>query len=150
MSASPDDLIKTLTVLYDAECELCRRCTRWLADQPAYVELRFLPFQYEEGLRQFEGLDRRGLDRQLHAIADDGAVYRGADAWIMCLYALKEYRAWSYRLAAPGLRELAQKFCEAVAANRLTISQYMPFHSDSEIQHFITASEDTIEPLKMI
>ncbi|MBK7643357.1 MAG: DUF393 domain-containing protein [Planctomycetes bacterium] len=31
-----------LTVLYDAQCGLCRRARRWLEAQPAYVPLEFV------------------------------------------------------------------------------------------------------------
>ncbi len=37
--------MKRLYVLFDGECSLCGRCRDWLARQPAYLELYFLPFQ---------------------------------------------------------------------------------------------------------
>ena len=42
----------------------------------------------------------------------------------MCLYALKEYREWSQRLASPALLPLARRVCELVSDNRLSISRW--------------------------
>ena len=42
-------------------------------------------------------------------VSDEGAVYRDGSAWIMCLFALEEYRDWANRLAHPLLRPLARQ-----------------------------------------
>jgi len=111
-----------LHVLYDARCEMCRNCVRWLIRQEQLVQLEFIPAQNFSALERFPGLDRRYLLDELHVISDEGGLYRGADAWIICLYALKEYRGWSQRLSDPLLKPLAQKVCEKVSENRLKLS----------------------------
>ena len=95
--------MKTLYVLYDDDCALCRRCRRWLSAQPAFLELRFLPLGAAETECRVPGIAQYRPSEQLLVISDEGAVYQGSHAWIMCLYALREYREWSQRLAGPLL-----------------------------------------------
>lgn len=117
---------RALYVLYDAECALCRRCRAWLEAQPAFVELRFVALQSGEAARRFPGIGAWDPRGQLLVVSDGGDVYRGPQAWIMCLYALREYREWSQRLAHPALLPLARRFCELVSENRLALSRWVP------------------------
>jgi predicted DCC family thiol-disulfide oxidoreductase YuxK len=114
-----------LYVLYDAECALCQRCRAWLMRQEAFIELRFLPLQSPDIPRRFPGIEELVLREKLVVISDEGAVYQGQNAWIMCLYALREYRAWAQRLAQPALLPFARMICELVSTNRLAISRLL-------------------------
>ena len=107
-----------LTVLYDAGCSLCCRIRTWLAGQPKYVELEFVPLGSEEALRRFPALDHGRTATELTVIGDDGSVYQGAKGWLMCLWALREYREWSFTLSSPELMPLAQRFIIWVSQNR--------------------------------
>jgi predicted DCC family thiol-disulfide oxidoreductase YuxK len=113
-----------LTVLYDAECNLCQRCRRWLGQQPAYIPLRFLPLQTAVAQCQFPGIERFQPARRLVCVSDSGDVYIGDGAWIICLYALREYREWSARLARPALRPYARRICDLVSQHRLSLSRW--------------------------
>ena len=124
--------MKTLHVLFDRECAICRQCRRWLEAQPAFVELRFHALQAPETLCRFPGIDRYHPSEQLLVVSDEGAVYQGPHAWIMCLYALREYREWSQRLASPLLLPLARRVCELVSENRTRIWTW--FHSMDDRQ----------------
>lgn len=115
--------MKSLTILYDAECALCRRCRVWLAQQPTYVPLHFLPLQAEALRARFPGIDRLQPERELIVISDTGDVWQGASAWVMCLWALREYREWSQRLAHPLLLPLARRVCGLVSTHRHEISR---------------------------
>lgn len=117
--------MKRLYVLFDGECSLCGRCQAWLARQPAFLELHFLPFQSPEALRRFPGIEALHPEEQLLVISDEGGVYRGPQAWIMCLYALREYREWSRRLAHPALLPWARWFCELLSENRFQVSRWL-------------------------
>jgi len=115
--------MKRLYIFYDGECGLCRRCREWLASQPSYFDLIFHPFQSEEARRLCPDLHRFQPDEQLIVLSDEGCVYAGEAAWLMCLYALKEYRSWSEKLATPALRPLARRICLLVSHRRLRLSQ---------------------------
>jgi predicted DCC family thiol-disulfide oxidoreductase YuxK len=120
--------MRRLYVLFDEECSLCVSCGRWLVRQEAFIELRLIPFQSPEIARRFPGLkewDQLDLREKLVVVSDEGAVYQGQYAWIMCLYALCEYREWAQRLAHPALLPFARRACEMVSINRLAISRFL-------------------------
>ncbi len=108
----------TLTVLYDARCNLCSHLRAWLEAQPAYVQLAFVPAGSQEARRRFPALDPAVTTSELTVIGDDGAVYSEAKAFLMCLWALCDYRAWSLRLSAPDMLPLARRVILWVAQNR--------------------------------
>jgi predicted DCC family thiol-disulfide oxidoreductase YuxK len=116
--------VKRLYVLFDGECSLCGRCRDWLARQPAYLDLQFLPFQSPEVTRRFPGIEALNPEEQLLVVSDEGGVYRGPHAWIMCLYALRDYRAWSQRLTHPALLPWSRRICELLSENRYWISRW--------------------------
>jgi predicted DCC family thiol-disulfide oxidoreductase YuxK len=108
----------TLTVLYDARCNLCSHLRSWLEAQPAYVRLAFVPSGSPEARRRFPALDHAATTSDLTVIGDDGAVYIEAKAFLMCLWALRDYRAWSLRLSSPDMLPLARRVVLWVAQNR--------------------------------
>jgi predicted DCC family thiol-disulfide oxidoreductase YuxK len=130
--------MKRLYVFYDGECALCRQCREWLLSQPAYLELIFHPFQSEEARRLCPDLPRLQPNEQLVIVSDEGGIYIGEFAWLMCLYALKEYRGWSQKLAAPALRPLARRICLLVSHHRLQLSQ-MLFHLPGHVLESVVA-----------
>jgi predicted DCC family thiol-disulfide oxidoreductase YuxK len=114
--------MKCLYVLFDAECELCVRCRNWLMKQPAFVPFVFVAFQSDEAQCRFPGIDALKPGEQLLVISSEGAVYRGAHAWIMCLWALENYREHAQRLAHPALLPLTKAVCELLSRNRFFLS----------------------------
>ena len=120
--------MKRLYVLFDQECALCQGCRQWLMRQQSFIELHFIPLQSPEIARLFPGLqewDQLDLREKLVVVSDEGAVYQGQYAWIMCLYALREYREWGQRLAHPALLPFARRVCEVVSSNCLLISRFL-------------------------
>lgn len=116
--------MKRLTVLYDASCGFCLRCCDWLRRQPQLVPLVFVPARSVEARSLFPGL-RAGEADELVVVNAGGGVYRGERAFIMCLYALVEYRAWSYRFAEPALRPLARRAFEWLSHNHKDLSRML-------------------------
>lgn len=117
--------MRRLYILYDRQCELCRRCRVWLGQQPAFVQLVFMPFDSAEAGCRFPHLGELHPDKEIVVISDAGAVWQGGEAWVMCLWALQEYREWSLRLAHPALLSLARRLCEVVSVNRYKISTWL-------------------------
>src|SRR5262249_22021847 len=111
--------MQTLTVLYDARCNLCRGIRGWLESQPAYVELTFVPSGSAEARYRFPQLDHAATTQEITVISDEGAVYTGANAWLICLWALQDYRAWSLRLSSPDMLPPAGRIVIWVARNRV-------------------------------
>ena len=117
--------MKRLYILYDSECELCRRSRIWLGRQPAYVPLVFLPLQSPEIGSRFPGLNALHPEKEIVVVSDAGEVWQGGAAWVICLWSLREFREWSLRLAHPALLPLARRLCEVVSANRMKISHWL-------------------------
>lgn len=116
--------MKRLTVLYDETCGFCLRCCNWLRRQPQLVPLAFVPARSVQARTLFPGLLAGDRD-ELVVVNAGGGVYRGERAFIMCLYALAEYRAWSYRFAEPALRPLARRAFEWLSHNRKDLSRML-------------------------
>jgi predicted DCC family thiol-disulfide oxidoreductase YuxK len=115
--------MKCLYVLFDADWELCVRCRNWLAQQPAFMSLVFVAFQSGGAQRRFPGIGTLEPAEHLLAISDQGAVYRGAHAWITCIWALQKYRQHARRLAHPALLPFAKTVCELLSRNRFFLSR---------------------------
>src|SRR5207249_1259412 len=120
--------MKRLYVLFDAQCELCVRCRNWLMKQAAFVPLVFIALQSDEARQRFPEIEKLRPNEQLLAISDDGSVYRGACAWIMCLWALQNYREHAQRLANPALLPFAKIVCELLSRNRFYLSDALFRH----------------------
>ena len=70
-------------------------------------------------------------------VDDHGGVYREGHAWIMCLYALAEYRELSLRLASPALLPLARKAFSFLSKRRGAVSELLGMNSDRQIAQHI-------------
>ncbi|MFB7912401.1 thiol-disulfide oxidoreductase DCC family protein [Streptomyces sp. NPDC056061] len=114
----PHPPVRHLTVLYDARCPLCLHLRRWLERQRRLVPLSFVPAASEEARSRFPGLDHAGTLDEITVVGDRGQVYRGTSAWIVCLWALAEYRPTAHRLSTPAGRPLARATVLAAAKYR--------------------------------
>ena len=125
--------MRTLTVLYDARCGFCSSCRIWLEEQRQLVPLEFVSAGSQEASRRFPSLAAGAEPEELIVVSDEGDVYRGADAWILCLWALDEYREWSFRLAHPALRPMARRAFEWVSHRRRSLSRLLRLAPDAEV-----------------
>ncbi len=125
--------MNTLTVFYDARCGLCSQVRQWLSQQPAYVSLDFVPYDSPEAVRRLPSLRHLRADQEIVVMADTGEVWQGGGAWVTCLWALKEYRTWSARLASPAMQRLARGIVHSISQHRYRLSHLMGLQSDEEI-----------------
>ncbi|MER7489757.1 DUF393 domain-containing protein [Streptomyces sp. NPDC126497] len=100
--------VRRLTVLYDAECSLCAFVRDWLVRQPQLVPLELVPAASEAARARFPGLDHGATLEEVTVVGDAGQVYRGAAAWIVTLWALREHRPLAHRLSTPAGARLAR------------------------------------------
>jgi len=115
--------MNALTVLYDPTCGLCRRAHEWLAQQKKLIELIFVPCMSDEARRRFPQLDHDLTAKDLTVIGDEGEVYMGPKAWLMVLWALSQYREWSYRLSSPELLPTVRGVVSLISRHRFQISR---------------------------
>ncbi len=111
----PDGITK-VTLLYDPECSLCLRCRHWMAAQQSLVELEFLPANSHEAKTRFGQVP--WLDEDIVVVANTGEVWAGSAAFIVALWALRDWRHWSYRLTGSVFSPLAERFFLQVSKNR--------------------------------
>ncbi|MFI1097026.1 thiol-disulfide oxidoreductase DCC family protein [Streptomyces sp. NPDC020917] len=110
--------MRGLTVLYDDRCRLCTFVAGWLRRQRQLVPLALVPVGSEQARTWFPGLDHDGAARrEVTVVGDGGQVYLGDSAWVVCLWALADHRAFAHTLTTPGGRRLAR-------AAVLTASRY--------------------------
>ncbi|WP_405998995.1 thiol-disulfide oxidoreductase DCC family protein [Streptomyces sp. NBC_00829] len=94
--------VRSLTVLYDARCPLCVHLRNWLLRQPQLVPLDLVPAGSDEARHRYPHLDHAMTLREITVIGDLGQIYTGPAAWIVCLWALAEYRPKAHWLATPA------------------------------------------------
>ncbi len=117
-----------LSVVYDERCALCRRCRDWLMQQRCLIHVELLPAGSEQARLRYGTLPWLGSEL---VVADEhGHVWIGPAGFLMCLWATARYRSWSYRLSAPALAPLAERFFKHVSRRRGTWSRWMEPQSD--------------------
>ncbi|MEM6258044.1 MAG: DCC1-like thiol-disulfide oxidoreductase family protein [Planctomycetota bacterium] len=139
--------VQHLTVLYDPTCGFCVRCRQWLEKQPKFIEMRFIPQGSSGQQRKFPDLnyatDKKGRPEELIVIDDAGKVYRDDKAWVMCFYALREYRSLSMRLARPGMAGLARRAYAMISHNRRALSALLGMKGDDDLRTQLRAEPET-------
>ena len=138
--------MKKLYVLYDAQSDFALRCFRWLAAQPAVWPLEFVPFQAPELTARFVDIDHFRRRGPLLVVNDEGGVYPGPSAFILCFHALEDYQDWSFRLSAPVLLPLAQRAFDLVSANGRKFSRLMEKLDDPKLVWLLQYQGSTSAP----
>ena len=120
----------TLFVVYDDRCGLCTQLKEWLGRQPAYVRLELVAAGSEEARERFPALP----SGELAVISDAGETWFGDRAWIIVLWALREYRAWSAKLASPLLLPMARQAFAAISRNRTAFSRWLGLYGEAQLR----------------
>jgi len=109
---------RSLTVLYDERCPLCRRLKAWLAGQATLVPVRFVPAGGEAARRRFPELDHERTTTVLTVVTERGEVYEGERAWLVCGWALPAWQPLAERFSGRRGRRAAALAARAVDAYR--------------------------------
>jgi predicted DCC family thiol-disulfide oxidoreductase YuxK len=125
--------MKMLIVLYDGTCGFCVGCARWLSAQPQLVRLELVPSSSIAARSRYPTLVTGGAMEELIVVDDEGGVYRGTHAWIMCLWALREYRSAAGKLARPALLPLARATFALISRSRWPLSRWLQLAPESEV-----------------
>jgi predicted DCC family thiol-disulfide oxidoreductase YuxK len=122
--------VTSVTILYDATCGLCTFAKDWIQKQSPLVGLEFLAAGSGEARRAFPQLS----PRELAVVADTGEVWLGNRAWIVCLWALRDYRELAFRLTNPALLLMSREAFIALSRNRLAVSSLLRLRNGREIE----------------
>lgn len=129
--------MKTIHILYDAQSKAALGWRAWLDGQSKRSTLTFVPYQAQESLARFAGITPYLQGQDLVAVSDDGAVYPGAAAFVVCLSALEDYGAWANRLAVTELLPKAGIACALLALNDRRLRRMMEDLSDRQLDWFL-------------
>jgi predicted DCC family thiol-disulfide oxidoreductase YuxK len=119
--AAPDP--QHLTILYDETCGFCRRARDWLLSQRCLVPVELLPAGSVDAQQRFSSIP--DLHFQLVVADDDGNVWVGPPAFVMCLWATARYRALSYRLSGRHTSLIADRFFSLISERRDVLSRML-------------------------
>lgn len=122
-----------LFILYEARCHHCAAIRAWLEKQETYFPLEFVVANSAAARVRFPGLENIEQTSPLVAVSDAGEVYEGADAYIMCFYALTKYRELSLRLAGPALQPFARQIFELISLNAPAAIEWINRKTSDEI-----------------
>ena len=80
-----------LVVLFDERCALCRELATWLPSHPRWIPLEIFALASPTAQHRYGALlevtARRSI--QLVVIGDEGSIWFGLSALLMCLWALR-------------------------------------------------------------
>lgn len=126
--------VKKIEVFYDGRCGMCCSFHEWIHRQERAFEIDFVPYQAERAEEVFPGIHTLDPAREMIVRADSGEIYRGAEAWVMCLYSCANHRAMAKRLARPAMIAVAIRVCHLLAANRHGLSKVFFRRKDKEVR----------------
>jgi predicted DCC family thiol-disulfide oxidoreductase YuxK len=126
-----------LYILYDHGCGLCSHLVQWMSKQESSWELRFVAAGSAEARELFPEFRSPARPEELVVISEDGAVYRGDAAFIVCLYALDAYRTVAERISRPGFRPLAKRLFSMISTNRMQLSDLLGLRSDEALERTV-------------
>ena len=109
-----------------------------MLEQAAYLRLEFLPYDSAQALQRCPDLPNLRADQEIVVMGDDGSLWQGAGAWVTCLWALREYREWSLRLASPAMQQIARRVVHWISSNRIGLSHLLRLRSDDDLKQQIT------------
>ncbi len=91
--------VAALTVLYDPDCPVCRASKQWLMRLRPLVDVHFVAVGSEVAVRRFPSLDMAHCRQVITVVTDTGHVYRGEEAFVMCLWAMRRTRSLALAMA---------------------------------------------------
>lgn len=119
--------IQKLTLLYDSNCPLCVRCQLWIAAQPSFVEIECISTNSLTTHQRYS--DVPWIGDELVIVADTGEVWAGSAAFLVALWALRDWRHWSFRLSGSMLGPWAERFFLQISKKRHWLGALLP-HND--------------------
>ena len=126
--------VKKIEVFYDGRCGMCCSFHEWIHRQERAFQIDFVPYQAERAEEVFPGIHTLDPAREMIVRVDNGEIYRGAEAWVMCLYSCANHRDMAKRLARPAMLAVAIRVCHLLAANRHGLSKVFFRREDKEVR----------------
>ena len=104
------------TLVYDGDCEFCRRQVRFISRRDRDGRIDAVPFQAAE--LDTYGITRQAAEQAMHLVSPTGEVTQGAAAARKVLQLLPGLRPAAWLFALPGAMYLAEHAYRWVARRR--------------------------------
>jgi len=91
--------VRAITVLFDPDCPICRASKQWLMTLRPLIDVRFVAVSSPLAVQRFPALDMAACREEITVVTDQGYVYRGDKAFIMCLWAMRRTRSLALQMA---------------------------------------------------
>jgi predicted DCC family thiol-disulfide oxidoreductase YuxK len=125
---------KRIEVFYDGRCGMCCTFHEWVYRQKRAFEIDFIPYQAANAEQVFPGLGMLDPAREMVVRVDGGEIFRGAEAWVWCLYSCANYQSAARKLGGPALLPVAVNACRVLAANRHALSKVFFMRKDRAVR----------------
>lgn len=109
------------TMLYDGSCRICTSQAHTVAAYNDDGLIELLDLNAPEAQARFPQVTPTAAQRELHLVAPDGSMHRGADAVREILLRLPALRGLGELLHLPGVMSLARPLYALIAENRYRI-----------------------------
>lgn len=106
------------TLLYDGACRICTGQAETVAAYNDAGQIEILDLRSPEVRERFPQVAPEVAQRELHLVAPDGTLYRGAEAVRETLLRLPSLRGLGEVMRLPGVMDLARPIYAFIAANR--------------------------------
>ena len=127
-----------MTLLYDADCNICVWLVAKILRRDDAGRLRPLPIQSDEGQRLLADLAETARLRSWHAIAPDGHRWSAGDAFEPVLRAVPRLSPFA-RLASVLPTRLRDFGYYLVAEHRVGLSRFVPMASKRRARAYVDA-----------
>jgi predicted DCC family thiol-disulfide oxidoreductase YuxK len=108
-----------LAILYDGACEMCRASVQAIEKFDTSGKIEPIDLHNPEAHAKFPSLEMKDLLEELHAVDDQGMVYRGARAINEILRLQPGIKGWlAYAWYIPGYAWLADRQYKRIASSR--------------------------------
>ncbi len=106
------------TLLYDGACRICTGQIGWIEAYNDAGWIEVLDMRSPEARARFPQVTPEDAQREVHLVAPDGTLYRGADAVRETLLRLPSLRGLGELMRLPGAMLFARPVYAWVAQNR--------------------------------
>lgn len=126
--------INGIEVFYDGRCGMCCSFHEWINRQPREFAVDFVPYQAPHAEHIFPGLGTLDPAREMIVRTSEGKIFRGAEAWVWCLFSCSNHQTIARKLAGPGMLTVAIHACRVLAANRHALSKVFFRSKDKKVR----------------
>ena len=106
------------TIVYDGECNFCKRCIEWLKKHDIASHFDYLPCQSTMKKERFPQIKEENCLKAMYIVFQDGRFYSGGDAIPRIMSFLPRWKQFVFLFKIPATLILARLGYQIIARNR--------------------------------